>query len=962
MKGGTLEASGEPLARTLETLPELRGVVDDADVEDVSAAAYGLFGRDEVLRSLHQTLLEGGSAVVTGEPGLGKSSLLKVTDQLAQRAGHRVLAVTPTPFDRGLPFSGLAELVAQVPKGVDRALPEPQRRALAVALREQDPEGHEADPLAVQLAVRTLLTELCGSGSVTLIVDDLQWLDSASAASLGFGLRRLAVEPGRLSVLVGTRPAAGIGAELTSGLPGPVNDIRLAPLEDWAMGQLLREHLGARWTPPMSSGVTRASGGNPFLGLMIAQAMQSDLSQWWWNPHDGSDPVFPMPPSLAEILGEKVSLLPATAREVLLLVSAAGRLTVAQLAGAFDEARLADALDAAADWDVATVGPGAVVGFTHPMLASAIYDAASPAERRRAHKTLADLIDDPVERARHRARTVTTPLESVAEELERAAETSRSRGAQALAGELWEAAARATPGDGRAAFGRWLAAIDCYLAAGDGLAAQGVIDNSLASLTLSGEEQAELAVRRIALTDDVAVARSLAEEALAAAPVGTAVRPRLQHLLGSVERLQGEGRRALELSRAAVEEAAAMGLDEVRLAALSGRLSVERHWGTGDVESTLAEIDHLASTMGLDARSADLAWIRGFHARWDDPDAETQVRRGIAAAIESGRYGDLSGLYTALVVVLVRASRILDAQLALAEADRAGAWAPSQGQQEHIVRIFVQEYAGNLDEARELARIAAKDPEIRASTYWRAAFLTQLGFIEASARNWQAAIDPLREVAAIFDHTGMVDLEQLLWAVDYADAALQLGETDEVERAIAVLRRQGEAGHPEALAAADRCQALLTASRGDVDAALHDLVAVVEGNGVECPFEAARSRLALGQVYRRAGYKAIATETLGMAAEVFDELGIPRWAERARDDAGRVGLQPSNGGLTETERRVAELVASGHSNQETAAELFISVKTVEANLTRIYRKLAVRSRTELANRLNHPGSGEPGSG
>jgi len=255
MKGGTLEASGEPLVGALETLPVGRGVVDDAEVNDVSAAAYGLFGRDEVLRSMHRALLEGGSAVVTGEPGLGKSSLLRVADQLAQRAGRRVLAVTPTLFDRGLPFSGLAELAAQVPKSAERALPEPQRRALAVALRQQAPEGREADPLAVQLAVRTLLTELCGSGSVTLIVDDLQWLDPASAASLGFALRRLAVEPARLSVLVGTRPAAGIGAELTSGLPGPVNDIRLAPLEDWAMGQLLREHLGARWTPPMSSGV-----------------------------------------------------------------------------------------------------------------------------------------------------------------------------------------------------------------------------------------------------------------------------------------------------------------------------------------------------------------------------------------------------------------------------------------------------------------------------------------------------------------------------------------------------------------------------------------------------------------------------------------------------------------------------------------------------------------------------------
>ncbi|HMG63079.1 MAG TPA: LuxR C-terminal-related transcriptional regulator, partial [Streptosporangiaceae bacterium] len=131
---------------------------------------------------------------------------------------------------------------------------------------------------------------------------------------------------------------------------------------------------------------------------------------------------------------------------------------------------------------------------------------------------------------------------------------------------------------------------------------------------------------------------------------------------------------------------------------------------------------------------------------------------------------------------------------------------------------------------------------------------------------------------------------------------------------------------------------------------------IADRPGSECPFEAARSRLALGQVCRRAGYKGMASETLNAAAAAFEELGIPRWAERARDDAGRVGLRPATGTLTETERRVAGLVASGRSNQETAAELFMSVKTVEANLTRVYRKLSVRSRTELANHLNHPGA------
>jgi len=311
-------------------------------VQEVTAAAFGLFGREEPLKELSDVLSHGGSALVTGEPGTGKTSLLHVADQLAQRAGRRVLSVHPTQFDRGLPFAGLAELVAQCPEGVDRDLPAPQRRALAVALQQAEPEA-EMDALAVPLALRGLLAHLCEAEPVTLILDDLQWLDQASAGSLGFALRVGSVQLGRLSVLAFTRPDLGAGADLARELPEPRRDISLPPLEDWAIGRLLRSRLGSRWTPPRSAGVARASAGNPFLALMVAQAMQSDLSKWRWSAQDGHDPVFPVPPSLAEILGEKVSLLPDNARDVLLYVSAAGRLTVPQLEAILDAAQVRSA-------------------------------------------------------------------------------------------------------------------------------------------------------------------------------------------------------------------------------------------------------------------------------------------------------------------------------------------------------------------------------------------------------------------------------------------------------------------------------------------------------------------------------------------------------------------------------------------------------------------------------------------
>ncbi|MFG1621941.1 AAA family ATPase [Kribbella sp. NPDC049227] len=920
-------------------------------MDEVSAAAYGLFGREDAVRAVSDVLDRGGSAVAIGDPGVGKSSLLKVADQLAQRRGRRVLSLAPTQFDRGLPFAGLAELISQYPPGSELTLPAPQRRALAVALHRDEPGDRDADALAVPLAVQGLLKQLCEAEPVTLIIDDLQWLDQATVGSLGFALRRISVEPQRLSILVGTRPDRDAGADFIAELPEPHRELSLPALEDWAIGQLLRTRLGARWTPPMSAGVARASSGNPYLALMIAQAMQSDVSKWRWSAQSDHEPVFPVPPSLAGLLGEKVMLLPRNARDVLLLVSAAGRLTVDKLRAVVDDAEIESALEAAADWEVATVGAGSVVAFTHPMLASAIYEAAVPADRRRAHRALAELLDDPVERARHRSKSIVAPDKAVAGELEDAAEISRARGAQQLAAELLEGAALATPSgmDTADGFRRWLRAVDSYVDAGDGLSARAALGKG-AALAESSQDRAQVLVRRSRLAEDLRESRSLAEQAFRIAPAGE-VRAEILQTLSERHRMEGHGRLALRLARMAIAEAVAADRPDIQLVALYQRQSIEQIWGIDRPERTLREMERLVARSSLEVSPAEWAGARSFYAAWNDGTAEAVVRDAIVQAVEAGRYADLSSLYIWLVLVLIRASKVPQAQAALEDADRSGAWG-TVGLQESMARILIKEYSGDLDGARELARRAAERSRSSGLMYWLGGFLAQLGFIEVSARNWSAALESLRELAEIFATTKMVDLEQLLWPVDYADAALQVGVLDEVEVAIDLLRRQGAAGRPEATVAADRCQALLAAARGDVDGALIELRKVVGNAGAECPFEAARSLLALGQVYRRGGHRRLGEEALLGAAAAFEELGTPRWAERARAEAERIGSPSTTMMLTATERRVADLVGSGHSNQEAAAQLFVSVKTVEANLTRIYRKLSVRSRTELANRLH----------
>jgi hypothetical protein len=239
-----------------------------------------------------------------------------------------------------------------------------------------------------------------------------------------------------------------------------------------------------------------------------------------------------------------------------LLVSAAGRLSVTQLSEIVDEPQVRSALDAAADGDVATVGAGSMVVFTHPLLASAVYEAAAPGDRRRAHSALAELLDDPVERARHHARSITAPDEAVARELRHAAEVSRGRGAQALAGELFEAAALALPrgADGAGSLECWLRAVDTYIDAGDHIAAQAAL-NSGAGLATLPLQRAQVLIRRLRLTDHYAGVRSLADEALELAPNGTEIRAETLQILAMVHRMQGRGDDALQVSHLAVTEA-----------------------------------------------------------------------------------------------------------------------------------------------------------------------------------------------------------------------------------------------------------------------------------------------------------------------------------------------------------------------------------------------------------------------
>jgi DNA-binding CsgD family transcriptional regulator len=229
-----------------------------------------------------------------------------------------------------------------------------------------------------------------------------------------------------------------------------------------------------------------------------------------------------------------------------------------------------------------------------------------------------------------------------------------------------------------------------------------------------------------------------------------------------------------------------------------------------------------------------------------------------------------------------------------------------------------------------------------------------LGFLELSLSRPTEAMEQLEPVLAFLDELGSPEPGIIPCLPDAIEALIALGRLDEAETLLLRLERQGRTlDRPWAIATAERGRGLLTAARGDLPEARSMLErALLVHRRVPQPFELARTLLAKGEVERRAKQKRAARSTLEQALGRFEAIGAPLWAQRARDALARVGgAMPLSGELTPTEQRIAQLVADGKKNREVAEALFISVKTVEANLSRIFHKLGVRSRTELTRRI-----------
>ncbi|MGZ4763865.1 MAG: LuxR C-terminal-related transcriptional regulator, partial [Ilumatobacteraceae bacterium] len=263
---------------------------------------------------------------------------------------------------------------------------------------------------------------------------------------------------------------------------------------------------------------------------------------------------------------------------------------------------------------------------------------------------------------------------------------------------------------------------------------------------------------------------------------------------------------------------------------------------------------------------------------------------------------------------------------------------------------LVETLIGDIDKGRRVAEAAVADDEAQNDIGDVACDLRSLGFTELAAGNLAEAAEHLLRALSIADELGVQEPSILRIHADAVEALVGLGRVEEAERLTADLERGDRVQSPWAQAMAHRCRGLLAAAAGDLTGAAEDLVAAVaEHAAVMMPFEEARTRLWLGAVLRRSGHLRDARLVLDSALQIFELLGTPMFADRTRSELGRIGGRAASQlALTTTEARVADLVAAGMTNMEVAAAMFVNVRTVESHLSRVYRKLGLRSRTELA--------------
>jgi DNA-binding CsgD family transcriptional regulator/Tfp pilus assembly protein PilF len=907
--------------------------------------------------------------LLEGESGIGKTALWTEAVHAAIDAELRVLRARPSEPEQALPFASLGDLLDPVADEVLPELPDPQRRALEAVLLRSHADDAGMGSLLADRALLAAIRALVAGGPLLVAVDDLQWVDPPSARALSFAVRRLESEPVAFLVCVRADEDRERAAALVAGVPEDrVERIPLGPLDVAAVDELLRLRGDPQYPPPTLARIHQQSGGRPMYVIEIASALRASP-----NGQAAGGPL-PIPRSLRELLRDRLGALGWGARSALLAVATMARPTraLAEAAGGPEAVKGLD--EAIAQRILAREGED--LQFTHPAFAAVVVAEAPPGEVAAMHRTLADLVKDPVERGRHLALGTQAPDDVVADEVEGAARLARERGAPDLAADLVEHAVRLTPADrGGLVLRREVLVGDLAFEAGETGRARSAYERALAG-SPPGPERADVH-RRLGLVlrreESYRAASDQFQLALNEPGDDLSLRFRIREDLAWSALVSGEIVPGAANARAAREIAEELGDPAMLAEALATISLAEAMRGRGIPDDLVRRAQLLRErARAIDPGMSRVTMGLALKAVEDIDAAQEEFRTALDQAIQRGDQHDQPFLLWQLSELETRAGSWAEA---LADADRGLALARQMGQDAVragllYAKALVLAHQGRVDAARELAVDGMALAEASGGRMLVINHTSVLGFIELSCGNPEGTHELLGPLADLVLTGRLRETALARFLPDEIEALIALTKLDLAERLIDDLGAQGKyVGRTWALASAARCRGLLLGAQTKHEAAMEafaEALALHETLGN--PFGEARTQLAQGEVLRRARQRRDARLSMEAALAVFRRLGATLWEARTLGELDRLGRRKAaSGQLTITEAKVADLVVEGLTNREIAGRLFLSVRTVDANLERAFHKLGVKNKAGLAvkwaeirrKQREEGGSGEP---
>lgn len=889
--------------------------------------------------------------VAEGEPGIGKTTLCLSAIELAQERGFLVLSARPAEAESVLAYASLADLLSGVGSSVLTDLPTPQRLAIDRVLLRAEAEDLSTDQRAVGAGFVSVVELLAETAPVLVAIDDLQWLDPSSRNVISFTARRLSARVGVFGT-VRTDPDERGSAASWLQLPQPdgVQRVQIRPLSLGGLNAVITQRLGHSLSRPAIVRIQEVSGGNPFYALELARAMDGDVRS--------AD--MPLPMTLTELVRARIGSLDESVCDVLLAMACLAAPTV-ELVSRATGMPVEDVVAQLEDIE----GKGIVgidghrLRFAHPLLAKGFYTDVTPARRRSMHRRLAAIVDEPELKARHLAMAATHGDELTLISLDEAADMARSRGAPAAAAELLDLAIDLGGGNPE----RRILSAAHHFDAGEPTHARVLLQDTIERLE-PGPRRAEaltLLALVASLNDSFDEAADLLERALD--DVGDELAQRVAILVSLSFASVNAGRMdsAVERIEEAVAKASELGAPHALSQALGMRVMLQFMRGDGLDERSLHRAveleDHDADVSSAFSPRVQQALLLAWIGALDRANEEMlAIRR---RCIETGEEAELSFIdFHSVLIHLWRGSMAEATLIAEDTVERAFQLNGDLPLSVALtVRAAVAAYAGEEESVRRDVAEAMAASERCGSRRLGEWPVTMLGFLDVSLGNYEAAIKTLKPLMgmleAVPDSTEVINAS---YVPDAAEALIQLGRSAEAEPLISALERNGQRlDRAWMKAVGARCRAMLLAAQGDIQAANRAVeLALTEYERLPMPFERARTQLLAGQLQRRQRQKDQAATTLREALKTFEDLNTRLWADRARAELARadVGTRRMSS-LSPSEQRVAELAASGMTNRDVAAALFISPKTVESNLARIYRKLGIHSRAELGRHMGH---------